>query len=50
MTEERLRLRYIEDTKSVIQIWIKFPYIICLLFDDNGIMRELIIDKTDEYI
>ena len=50
MTEEKLRLRYLEDTKSVIQMWIRFPYVICLIFDDDGIMKELIIDKSDEYI
>lgn len=52
MTEEKLLLRYIEDTKKIMQVWIRFPYVICIVYDLNGIMYELIIDdhKYNEYI
>jgi hypothetical protein len=50
MTEEKLRLRYIEDTNTILQVWIIFPYIICLSLDCDGIMHELLIDQCDEYI
>ena len=50
MTEEKLLLRYIEDTRKILQMWIIHPYIICVVVDLDGIMYELIIDEHDEYI
>ena len=49
MTEEKLRLRYIEDTDKILQVWIRFPFVICIVFDTKGKLKELIIDE-DEYI
>ena len=51
MTEEKLRLRYIEDTDTIMQVWFRFPYLICVALDRDGTMHEVLIEKTnDEYI
>jgi hypothetical protein len=47
---EILRLRYIDDTNTILQVWVIYPYIICLTLDCDGIMHELLIDTHDEYI
>ena len=48
MMGERLRLRYIEDTNTIVQIWLIFPYSICLVLNSDGELVELIIDEHDE--
>ena len=49
MTEEKLQLRYIEDTRMIIQIWNYFPYFIAVVYNLRGDLTELIIEE-DEYI
>jgi len=50
MTGEKLRLRYLEDTNTIVQVWIRFPYNICLVLNSDGSLLELIIDEHDEDI
>lgn len=50
MMEGKLLLRYIDDTRRILQMWIRHPYIICVVIDLDGIMYDLIIDEHDEYI
>ena len=50
MTEEKLQLRYIDDTRKILQMWVISPYVICLVMSLDGTMYELIIEDQDEYI
>ena len=48
MMEETLRLRYLEDTNSVIQMWSLSHYNLYLIFDLDGIMIDLIYEEINE--
>ena len=40
MTGEKLQLRYLEDTNTIIQMWTRLPYIICLVYNNKGKFLE----------
>ena len=47
--EERLRLQYSEDTNYIIQIWARLPYVICVVYNTQGKLIDLITER-DEHI
>ena len=48
MMGETLRLRYLEDTNNIIQMWPIGPYNLYLIFDLDGIMVEFIYEELDK--
>ena len=47
MMEGKLRLRYLDDTRTIAQVWDIFPYFIAVIYNIHGDLIELIIDEHE---
>ena len=47
MTGEKLLLRYVEDTRMIVQVWKYSPYFIAIIYNLKGDLIELIIEDYE---